>query len=69
MKPDSKDVLEALNAAYEKKDQENAEFIRNADISIFIKVSKDYDHYSLADYIDDILDDIPAVDDVTMFID
>ena len=65
-------ICDMLNEVYEqaKKDeeQENIDFIKNADIVICIKVSDNYDCYSLADRIEDILDDIPAVEDMTMFI-
>lgn len=72
MELNSKMICDMLNEVYEqaKKDeeQENIDFIKNADIAICIKVSDDYDRYSLADRIEDILDDIPAVEDMTMYI-
>lgn len=72
MELNSKMICDMLNETYEqaKKDeeQENIDFIRNCDIAICIKVSDEYDRYSLADCLEDILDDIPAVDDMTMYI-
>lgn len=72
MELDYEKIKATLNAEYgimqQRKEQENIDFIRNADIAIFIKVSDDYDRYSLADRIDDILDDIPSVEDVIMYI-
>ena len=72
MELNSKMICDMLNETYEqaKKDeeQENVDFIRNCDIAICIKVGEDWDRYSLADHIEDILDDIPAVDDVIMYI-
>lgn len=72
MELDYEKIKAALNAEYgieqQRKEQENIDFINNADIAICIKVSDDYDRYSLADRIEDILDDIPAIDDMTMYI-
>jgi len=72
MKPDVDKIIKSMQAAYEeeqqRKEQENIDFINNADIAICIKVSDDYDRYSLADRIEDILDDIPAVEDMIMYI-
>ncbi len=71
MELNSKMICDMLNEAYEqaKKDeeQENIDFIKNADIAICLKVSDDYDRYSLADRLEDILDDIPAIEDCIIF--
>lgn len=72
MKPDYEKIKAALNAEYgiwqQGGEQEMIDFIMNSDIAIFIKASDDYDRYLLADRIDDILDDIPSVEDVIMYI-
>ncbi len=72
MKPDYEKIQAAVDAAYEehemKEHERTVEFIKNADIAICIKVSEKYDRYLLADHIDNILDDIPAVEDVIMYI-
>lgn len=52
----------------EKKQQEDAVIIKNADILICIEVDDNYDQYSLADHLGDIIDDIPAVKEATVFI-
>lgn len=68
----AEEIKSMLNAECGKeqarKEQENIEFIRNCDIAICINVSEDFDRYSLADRIEDLLDDIPAVDDMIMYI-
>lgn len=65
-------IKSMLNAEYEKamekKQQEDAVIIKNADILICIEVESDYDQYSLADHLGDIIDDIPAVKEATIFI-
>lgn len=66
MKPDYEKIR--LHLMQQRREQEKIDFIKNSDIAIFINVSDDYDRYSLADRIDDILDDIPAVEDVIMYI-
>lgn len=72
MKPDYEKIQAAVDAAYEeeqkKEHDRTVEFIENADIAICIKVNEDFDRYSLADHLEDIIDDIPAVDDIIMFI-
>ncbi len=72
MKPDYEKIQAAVDAAYEehemKEHERTVEFIENADIAVCIKVGEDFDRNSLADRIEDILDDIPAVEDIIMFI-
>lgn len=72
MELDYEKIKATLNAEYgiwqQRREQEKIDFIKNSDIAIFIKVSDDYDRYSLADRIEDILDDIPAVEDMIMYI-
>lgn len=71
MKPDLDKIIKSLQAAYEeeqeKRKQEAFAFIRNTEITICIKVSNDYDNNSLADRLEDILDDIPAIEDFVIF--
>lgn len=62
---DAEQIKSMLNAEYgkemEKKKQEYE------DIVICIKVDDNYDQYSLADRLEDILDDIPAIEDFIIF--
>ncbi len=71
MKPDVTKITEQMEAAYKeeqkKKEQENVDFIRKSDIVICIKVDDDYDRYSLADRLEDILDDIYVIEDCIIF--
>ena len=71
MKPDVNKIMEQMKEAYEeeqeKKKQETVGFIRKSDIVICIKVDDNYDQYSLADRLEDILDDIPAIEDCIIF--
>ena len=72
MKPDADKIINTINAEYEEvmksKQQEDIKIIKNADILICIEVDDNYDQYSLADHIGDIVDDIPAVKEATIFI-
>ena len=71
MKPDSKKILETLQAACEEEQEkeklESVKFVRNSDMVICIKVDDLFDPYALADRLEDILDDIPAVKDMIIF--
>lgn len=71
MKPDLNKIIEQMKEAYEeeqeKKKQETVGFVRKSDIVICIKVDDNYDQYSLADRLEDILDDIPAIKDCIIF--
>lgn len=71
MKPDVNKIIEQMKEAYEeeqeKKKQETVGFVRKSDIVICIKVDDNYDQYSLADHLEDILDDIPAIEDFIIF--
>lgn len=71
MELNSKMICDMLNETYEqaKKDetQETVEFVRKSDIVICIKVDDNYDQYSLADRLEDILDDIPAIEECIIF--
>lgn len=68
---DAEQIKSMLNAEYgkemEKKKQETVGFVRKSDIVICIKVDDNYDQYSLADRLEDILDDIPAIEDCIIF--
>ena len=64
MKPDSKQLLKKEQ---EKKKQESIDFVRKSDIVICIKVNDYYDQYSLAEHLEDILDDIPEIEDCIIF--
>lgn len=70
MKPDYEQIQAAVDAAVQQKALKEAMKTEqeDADIIVYIEVSKDYDRYALSDYIEDVLDDIPAVKDMTMFI-
>ncbi len=71
MEPDLNKIIEQMKEAYEeeqeKKKQETVGFVRKSDIVICIKVDDNYDQYSLADRLEDILDDIPAIEDCIIF--
>lgn len=71
MELNSKMICDMLNETYEqaKKDeeQETVGFVRKSDIVICIKVDDNYDQYSLADHLEDILDDIPAIEECIIF--
>lgn len=64
-------IKSMLNAEYgkalEKRKSEAVEFVKDSEITICIKAGDDYDHYSLADRLEDILDDIPAIKDFIIF--
>lgn len=70
MKPDV-NKIEQMKAAYEeeqeRKKQETVGFVRKSDIVICIKVDDNYNQYSLADRLEDILDDIPAIEGFIIF--
>ena len=70
MKPDYEKIRAAVDAAVQQKALKEAmkSEQEDADIIIYIEVDKDYDRYSLSDHIEDILDDIFAIKDMTMFI-
>lgn len=70
MKPDYEQIQAAVDAAAQQKALKEAMKTEqeDADIIIYIEVGRDYDRYALSDYIEDVLDDIPAVKDMTMFI-
>lgn len=70
MKPDVDKIIKSMESAY-KEEQEKIkskalEIVKNSEITICIKVSDDYDRDSLADRLEDILDDIPAIKDFTI---
>lgn len=71
MKPDVDKIMKSMEAAYEeeqeKEKQETVKFVRSSDMVICIKVDDLFDPYSLADHLEDILDDIPAVKDMIIF--
>lgn len=71
MELNSKMICDMLNETYEqaKKDeeQETVGFVRKSDIVICIKVDDNYDQYSLADHLEDILDDIPVIEECIIF--
>lgn len=68
---DAEQIKSMLNAEYgkemEKKKQEYEDMLKNSDIVICINVEDDYDRYSAADRLEDLLDYCPYVKDMTIF--